>query len=56
VKPGEMLLVLARPGGGSTSLLRILSNHRAGYSSVKSDVRFGTMDSNQRKSFEVRSS
>src|SRR3954452_10725699 len=51
VKPGEMLLVRARPRGGSTTLLRILSNHRDGYASVKGDVRFGTMDSKAAKEF-----
>lgn len=31
VKPGEMLLVLGRPGAGCTSLLKVLSNRRKGY-------------------------
>jgi ABC-type multidrug transport system ATPase subunit len=43
VKPGEMLLVLGRPGSGCTTLLNILANHRAGYASVTGDVRFGSM-------------
>ncbi|KAF9885458.1 hypothetical protein FE257_012894 [Aspergillus nanangensis] len=43
VKPGEMLLVLGRPGSGCTTLLNALSNRRAGYRSVTGDVRFGTM-------------
>lgn len=44
VKPGEMLLVLGRPGAGCTTLLKMLSNHRGGYASVNGDVRFGTMN------------
>jgi len=30
VKPGEMLLVLGRPGSGCTSLLKVLANRRKG--------------------------
>lgn len=31
VKPGEMLLVLGRPGSGCTTLLKMLANKRKGY-------------------------
>jgi ATP-binding cassette subfamily G (WHITE) protein 2 (SNQ2) len=44
VEPGKMLLVLARPDGGATTLLRLLSNKRSGYTEVEGDVKFGTMD------------
>lgn len=44
VKPGEMLLVLGRPGSGCTTLLKLLSNRRQGYHSIEGDVRFGSMD------------
>lgn len=44
VKPGEMLLVLGRPGAGCTTLLKMLSNRRAGYAEIEGDIRFGTMD------------
>jgi ABC-type multidrug transport system ATPase subunit len=44
VKPGEMLLVLGRPGSGCTTLLKMLSNRRGGYKSVEGDIRFGSMD------------
>lgn len=44
VKPGEMLLVLGRPGSGCTTLLKLLSNRRRGYRTINGDVRFGTMD------------
>ncbi|PGH13712.1 hypothetical protein AJ80_06217 [Polytolypa hystricis UAMH7299] len=43
VKPGEMLLVLGRPGSGCTTLLKTLTNRRQGYHSIKGDVRFGSM-------------
>lgn len=43
VKPGEMLLVLGRPGSGCTTLLKMLSNRRAGYQKIDGDVRFGDM-------------
>jgi ATP-binding cassette subfamily G (WHITE) protein 2 (SNQ2) len=44
VKPGEMLLVLGRPGAGCTTLLKMLSNRRAGYAEIEGDVKFGSMD------------
>ena len=47
VKPGEMLLVLGRPGAGCTSLLKILANRRDGYAKVDGDVKFGTLDHKQ---------
>ncbi len=43
VKPGEMLLVLGRPGSGCTTLLSLLANRRRGYASVTGDVHYGTM-------------
>ncbi|OKP13964.1 Brefeldin A resistance protein [Penicillium subrubescens] len=43
VKPGEMLLVLGRPGSGCTTLLKMLSNRREGYKNIAGDVRFGNM-------------
>ncbi|KAL4987885.1 ABC-2 type transporter-domain-containing protein [Aspergillus falconensis] len=43
VKPGEMLLVLGRPGSGCTTLLKLLSNRRKGYRTITGDIRFGTM-------------
>ncbi|KAG6811150.1 hypothetical protein H0H92_008768 [Tricholoma furcatifolium] len=38
VRPGEMLLVLGRPGSGCTTLLKVLANHRGEYHSVEGDV------------------
>ncbi|KAL3448186.1 ABC-2 type transporter-domain-containing protein [Aspergillus insuetus] len=43
VKPGEMLLVLGRPGSGCTTLLKMLANQRLGYKSISGDVRYGSM-------------
>ncbi|KAJ5919837.1 ABC multidrug transporter atrF [Penicillium verhagenii] len=47
VKPGEMLLVLGRPGSGCTTLLKMLANKRGGYKSVEGDVRFGSLTSDE---------
>lgn len=44
VKPGEMLLVLGRPGAGCTTLLNMLANRRFGYAEVTGDVHWGSMD------------
>jgi ATP-binding cassette subfamily G (WHITE) protein 2 (SNQ2) len=51
VRPGEMLLVLARPGGGATTLLRLLSNQRKGYTDIEGDVRFGSMTPKEIRGF-----
>ncbi|KAK5800729.1 hypothetical protein VI817_002941 [Penicillium citrinum] len=51
VKPGEMLLVLGRPGSGCTTLLKMLSNHRGGYKSVEGDVRFGSLTPDEAKNY-----
>lgn len=45
VKPGEMLLVVGRPGAGCTTLLKQLANKRDGYAEVQGDVRFGSLSS-----------
>jgi ATP-binding cassette subfamily G (WHITE) protein 2 (SNQ2) len=47
VKPGEMLLVLGRPGAGCTSLLKMLANRRLGYAEVEGDVKYGSLDHKQ---------
>lgn len=51
VKPGEMLLVLGRPGSGCTTLLKMLANRRGGYKSVEGDVRFGSMQPKEAEMF-----
>lgn len=40
-KPGEMVLVLGRPGSGCTSFLKVIANQRKGYTKVDGDVRYG---------------
>ncbi|KAJ5933309.1 hypothetical protein N7454_005638 [Penicillium verhagenii] len=47
VRPGEMLLVLGRPGSGCTTLLKMLSNRREGYQNITGDVNFGNMTSEE---------
>lgn len=44
VKPGEMLLVLGRPGAGCTTLLKVLSNRRVGFTDVEGQVNFGSLN------------
>ncbi|RJE21547.1 ABC multidrug transporter [Aspergillus sclerotialis] len=44
VKPGEMLLILGRPGSGCTSLLNVLSNNRDTFNEVTGETRYGSMD------------
>ncbi|TKA81800.1 hypothetical protein B0A55_02142 [Friedmanniomyces simplex] len=51
VKPGEMLLVLGRPGAGCTSLLKMLANRRLGYAEVTGDVKFGSMTADEAKQY-----
>ena len=41
VKPGEMVLVLGRPGSGCTTFLKSIANQRYGYTSVTGDVLYG---------------
>ncbi|KAM0513439.1 hypothetical protein ACHAPE_007903 [Trichoderma viride] len=51
VKPGEMLLVLGRPGSGCTTLLNMLSNRRNGYAQISGDVSFGSMKAEEAKRY-----
>jgi ATP-binding cassette subfamily G (WHITE) protein 2 (SNQ2) len=51
VKPGEMLLVLGRPGSGCTTLLKILANQRKGYVEIAGNVRYGSMDHKQAEQY-----
>ena len=44
VKPGEMLLVLGRPGSGCTTLLRSLASYRDGYRSIEGKVTYDGFD------------
>ncbi|KAK4230160.1 ABC transporter G family member 11 [Podospora fimiseda] len=40
-KPGEMVLVLGKPGSGCTTFLKTIANQRYGYTSITGDVRYG---------------
>ncbi|WFD00123.1 hypothetical protein MYAM1_002869 [Malassezia yamatoensis] len=44
VKPGEMLLVLGRPGSGSTTLLKSLCSYRDGYRSIEGELLYEGFD------------
>lgn len=41
IKPGEMLLVLGRPGAGCSTFLKVLGNQRFGYEEITGDVEYG---------------
>ncbi|KAB2576650.1 ABC transporter G family member 11 [Lasiodiplodia theobromae] len=43
-KPGEMVLVLGRPGSGCTSFLKVIANQRFGYTDVSGEVLYGPFD------------
>lgn len=40
-KPGEMVLVLGKPGSGCTTFLKVISNQRFGYTGFEGDVQYG---------------
>ncbi|KAF1962541.1 hypothetical protein CC80DRAFT_400677 [Byssothecium circinans] len=45
VNPGEMVLVLGRPGSGCTTFLKVISNQRYGYTKVDGEVLYGPFES-----------
>jgi ATP-binding cassette subfamily G (WHITE) protein 2 (SNQ2) len=47
VKPGEMMLVVGRPGSGCTTFLKALSGLHQGYAGVDGKVYIGNMDSDK---------
>ncbi|KAK3714845.1 ATP-binding cassette transporter snq2 [Vermiconidia calcicola] len=51
VKPGEMVLVLGRPGSGCTTFLKVMANQRFGYTSIDGEVSYGPFTSTE---FEKR--
>ncbi|KAL4769136.1 ABC-2 type transporter-domain-containing protein [Aspergillus nidulans var. acristatus] len=51
VRPGEMLLVLGRPGSGCTSFLRVLSNDRDSFDEVTGETWYGSMDHTAAKKY-----
>ena len=44
VRPGEMVLVLGRPGSGCTTFLKVIANQRYGYTKVDGEVLYGPYD------------
>lgn len=44
VRPGEMLLVLGKPGSGCSTFLKVLANQRYGYESIDGNVTYGGTD------------
>lgn len=44
-RPGEMVLVLGRPGSGCTSFLKVIANQRFGYTGVDGEVLYGPFQS-----------
>ncbi|KAL2811226.1 putative ABC transporter [Aspergillus granulosus] len=51
VKPGEMLLVLGRPGAGCTTLLSVLANNRLGYEEITGSVNYGSMSAEEARRY-----
>ncbi|KIP01968.1 hypothetical protein PHLGIDRAFT_130987 [Phlebiopsis gigantea 11061_1 CR5-6] len=51
VRPGEMLLVLGRPGAGCTTFLRNLANQRGEYYSVEGEVHYDSFTPEEVKKF-----
>jgi ABC-type multidrug transport system ATPase subunit len=44
LRPGEMCLVLGRPGSGCTTFLKVISNQRYGYTNINGEVLYGQFD------------
>ena len=44
-KPGEMVLVLGKPGSGCTTFLKVIANQRYGYTHISGQVSYGPFDS-----------
>ena len=47
VRPGELLLVLGRPGAGCTTFLKAFCNQRSGFEAVEGDVTYGGTDADE---------
>ncbi|KAJ5182549.1 hypothetical protein N7492_000165 [Penicillium capsulatum] len=44
-RPGEMVLVLGKPGSGCTTFLKTIANQRSGYTGFDGDVQYGSFSS-----------
>ncbi|KAG5946113.1 hypothetical protein E4U53_006627 [Claviceps sorghi] len=49
--PGEMVLVLGKPGSGCTTFLKVIANQRHGYTSVQGDVFYGPWTADEFKRY-----
>lgn len=47
IKPGEMLLVLGRPGSGCSTFLKVIGNQRFGFEDIEGDVKYGGTSSDE---------
>ncbi|CAO1615133.1 unnamed protein product [Parajaminaea phylloscopi] len=47
VKPGEMLLVLGRPGSGCTTFLKTIASYRKGFRAINGDILYQGFDYRQ---------
>ncbi|KAK0708091.1 ABC-2 type transporter-domain-containing protein [Lasiosphaeris hirsuta] len=50
-KPGEMVLVLGKPGSGCTTFLKNIANQRHGYTDVLGEVLYGPFDAKEFKQY-----
>ena len=47
IKPGEMCLVLGRPGSGCSTFLKMIGNQRFGFEEITGDVTYGGTDAEE---------
>lgn len=47
VRPGELLLVLGRPGAGCTTFLKAFCNQRSGFAGIEGDVTYGGTEASE---------
>ncbi|KAF7679880.1 abc drug exporter [Alternaria burnsii] len=47
IRPGEMVLVLGRPGAGCSTFLKMIGNQRYGFEEITGDVSYGGTDADE---------
>ncbi|KAF4509379.1 hypothetical protein G6O67_003555 [Ophiocordyceps sinensis] len=47
VRPGEMMLVLGRPGSGCSTFLKVIANNRGSYQGVSGEVLYGGISASE---------
>jgi len=47
VRPGEMVLVVGRPGSGCSTFLKVIANQRQGFLGVDGDVKYAGIDASE---------